>query len=158
MFEAHMIIHQPYHTSTPPHARRAFGYILFMSVSLLVMVIGLSSLAVSRIRLRSAFQSRETATARACARSAIDVGFHMIQSDKNWRTQLGSGTWIDMEVVGTGVMTLVATRVVDADTDPLNDDWIFVATGASGASTQMIRVHLEDGMIMGTDGWRRQVN
>lgn len=126
-----------------PH-RRGSAYLIILMTSMIVTVIGLSSLLVMRVQLRAATNTNDSAQARLCARSGIEIGLLWIQQDPNWRAKRGNGLWADNVPMGTGTFSLEAFDPVDDDIlDSSEDPVLLTATGINGQSRQKLQVMLE---------------
>ncbi|MEE8154478.1 MAG: carbohydrate binding domain-containing protein [Phycisphaerales bacterium] len=126
-----------------PH-RRGSAYLLILMTSMIVTVIGLSALLVMRVQLRAAGDTNNSAQARLCARSGIEMGLLWIQQDPNWRTTQGNGLWADNVPMGSGTFSLEALDPVDNDiTDAPDDPVILTATGIKDQSRHKLQVTLE---------------
>ncbi len=122
--------------------RRGSAYILVLSVSMIVAVIGISGLMVSRIEQRSASASSDMTAARTHAVAAVEMGLFAIEADPlNWRESFDSGNLpTDMPIAG-GTLTLLATDPVDADlTNNAADPVLFTAIGVDGAARHKLQV------------------
>jgi hypothetical protein len=85
--------------------RRGVSYVFFLGTALLVAVIGLSALAVMRVRLRAAAADTDRATARYYARSAIDAALQTIADDDQWRENFTNDAWASSRQIGNGSFT-----------------------------------------------------
>ena len=122
--------------------RRGSAYILVLSVSMIVAVVGISGLMVSRIEHRSASASSDMTAARAHAVTAVEMGLFAIEADPlNWRESFDLGNLpTDMPIAG-GTLTLLATDPVDADlTNNAVDQVLFTAIGVDGAARHKLQV------------------
>ncbi len=122
--------------------RRGSAYILVLSVSMIVLVIGLSGLMVSRIEQRSASAVSDMTAARTYALAAVEMGLFAIEADPlNWRESFDSDNLpTDMPIAG-GTLTLLATDPVDGDlTDDAADPVRFTAIGVDGAARHKLQV------------------
>lgn len=136
--------------------RSGMVYLFVLSMSLLVVVIGVSAVTLGRIRLRESRVTAETAAARSLARSAVEVGLAMIKTDDTWRTKLGVGVWLPPTRAGSGTMRLEATAL-NAST-PADDTLTLKATGVCGGATQVLQVVVRRGAAIETSSWKRVVN
>ena len=122
--------------------RRGSAYILVLSVSMIVVVIGLSGLMVSRIEQRSASASSDMTAARAHALAAVEMGLFAIEADPlNWRESFDSGNLPTDMPIATGTLTLLATDPGDGDlTNNAADPVLFTAIGVDGAARHKLQV------------------
>ncbi|MCP4246502.1 MAG: hypothetical protein GY778_05585, partial [bacterium] len=132
----------------------------FLSMMMLVGVIGLSAVTVTRVQLRTAEGSNDASAARLYAQSAIELGMAMVQQDSNWRTTLGSGVWFTDQPIGAGTMTLESTIISDADANPENDPVVLIGTGVHGQATHKVEVTLtalsdRGGLAIASGSWKR---
>jgi len=97
---------------------RGSTYLYVLASSLLITIIGLASLAAVRIQMRSSWQRKDYAEARACATSAIELGLFYIKQDTNWRDTRPNGTWVQDQALGSGRFTLEG---IDPGDGVLND-------------------------------------
>ena len=112
-------------------------YLYVLASSLLVTILGLGSLAAVRIQMRSARLARDSAEARACAVSAIELGRLQIKQNSSWRTTYPNGTWLDNKELGAGRFTLVGTD----PTDGVLNDSVYEPLVLTGIGTRGIARH-----------------
>ena len=101
------------------HSRRGGIYVLVLGASILVTVIGVSAVALARIRTRVSSAELPAAKARFAAQSLIEVALLRIAGDSNWRSTYTSDTWTADEVVGDAIG---AYKLVDELDDDLDND------------------------------------
>lgn len=131
-------------------------YLFVLCASLLVVVIGVSAIALSRVSVRDGQASNDLTTARYYARSAIELGLQKIQADANWRTTLGVSVWIPTTTFDRGTIRLQATAI---DTSvPSNDTVTLLGTGTCGQAVQMLQAVVRRGAVIDQSGWSRKVN
>ena len=124
--------------------RRGSVYILILSASMLVAIIGISALTAARIQHRAAAGTDDLAAARVYARSALEIAVHNISQDPNWRTTYGNTNWPKNQPIGNGVYTIEALDPEDGDiTTGALDPVELTGVGTMGLATQKIRVRLE---------------
>jgi len=115
----------------PPAMRRSRAggtlYIVVLSVSLIVTVIGVGALLGNRVYHQRVEDSSAMAAARVLAQSAVDMAMYRIKNDANWRTTYTNNTWITNQTLGTGSYSF---KLVDEEDANL----------ASGG-TQRVRIH-----------------
>ena len=148
------------HASTRrhPHRRRAASYVFFLGTAMLVTVIGLSSLMLVRVQRRGAETANDMASARFYAQSAIEYGFARINEDPDWRTTLGTGTWVNNQAIGSGYLELKAEFVADGDANPDNDPLVLKGRGYSGPAEHRAEVTVivsGDELIIQPGSWTR---
>lgn len=123
-------------------ARRGSSYLLVLSVSMIIALIGLSGLIAAQIDHKIATTSSDATEARFYALAAIELGIFAIDADPlNWRKSFHNGALpVDMPI-GSGSLTLV---VVDPfDNDLLNDpaeSILMTGIGAKGIARHKVQV------------------
>lgn len=141
--------------------RRASGYVYFLSTSLLVLAIGVSALMAARVTRRANEWCTDGAAARSHAISGIELGQAIIAQESNWRTNRGSGVWLNNQTIGTGSLTLTASIQSDADANANNNPVILEGTGYEGDAVQKVRVMLipattNGGLVPKRGSWERR--
>jgi hypothetical protein len=99
--------------------RRGSMYVAVLLTAMIVAVIGISALTITRVELRSAEGAKDTIEARFYAQSALEIGSHLINGDRNWRTAYSSGVWVAEQSIGTGTY---AWKLVDEQDGDLAND------------------------------------
>jgi hypothetical protein len=99
--------------------RRGASYVFFLGTALLVATIGLTALAVMRVKLRAAAVDNDSAIARFNARTAVEIAMLTIASDSNWRDTIVHGDWETSEQIGDGSFTY---KIVDEKNGNLTTD------------------------------------
>ena len=99
--------------------RRGAVYVAVLGTSLLVVSIGLGSLAVARSRMAIARQERDGALARHVADSALDGVLRTLAEDSVWRAHEGSDPWRADKPIAGG---LVSVWLDDPEDGDLGDD------------------------------------
>lgn len=127
----------------PASRRRGSIYLHVLASSLLVTILGLGSLAAVRLQMRSTRLARDSAEARTCAISAVELGLLQVKQNPNWRTTWTSGTWLDNKVLGTGRFTLQGTDITDGVlTDSAYEPLILTGIGTRGIARHKAQVTL----------------
>lgn len=125
------------------HRRQGSVYLIVLSVSMMVTVIGLASLFAVRVQRRSAEVVKDCAEARLCAQSTVELGLYYVSSDSNWRTTWPNGTWVQDQPLGSATFTLEG---IDPDDGVLNDSdmdpLVLIGTGQKGLARQKMQVRL----------------
>ncbi len=123
-------------------ARRGSVYLLVLSVSMIVLVIGLSGLMVSRIEQRSASAVSDMTQARLHALAAIEMGMFLIEANPlSWRESFKVGVLPTDMPVGNGTLTLKAADPVDGNlTNNTVDPVLFTGIGFEGAARHKLQV------------------
>ncbi len=137
--------HKPMRPSSArsrPRARRGSVYLLVLSVSMIVVVIGLSGLMVSRIEQRSASAVSDMTQARLHALAAVEMGMFLMEADAlNWRESFKIGVLPTDMPLGNGTLTLEAADPVDGDlTNNQADLVLFTGIGIEGAARHKLQV------------------
>jgi cytoskeletal protein CcmA (bactofilin family) len=86
--------------------RRGSIYLYVLASSLLITLLGLASLAATRIEMGSSRLTRDYGQARACAVSALELGLLYVKQDAHWRATWPNGTWLQDQMLGGGQFTL----------------------------------------------------
>ncbi len=127
-------------------------YVLVLSVSVMVTVIGLSALYAVRVQRRTLEMAHDAGGARLCARAALELGLQYVAGDPFWRNTRTSGTWISSQALGQGSFAL--TGVDPNDGNLLNsavDPVVLRGTGTQGLAQQQIQVRLVPDEVQGLD-------
>ncbi len=119
--------------------RRGAVYVAVLGTSLLVVSIGLGSLAVARSRMAIARQERDGALARHVADSALDGVLRTLAEDSGWRAHEGSDPWRADKPIAGG---LVSVWLDDPEDGDLGDDAgdpvrVRIRAGAGGAARRL---------------------
>lgn len=118
-------------------------YLYVLATSLLISIIGLGSLTAVRIQMRSSRLMRDYAEARACAISAVDLGWLYVRQDPNWRDTRPNGTWVQDQALGLGRFTL---QGVDPGDNVLSDSQyeplVLTGIGTKGTTRHKVEVTL----------------
>ncbi|MGE5295344.1 MAG: hypothetical protein ACM3VT_11000 [Solirubrobacterales bacterium] len=118
-------------------------YLHVLATSLLVTMLGLGSLMAVRLQMRSARLSRESAEARLCAQSAVEVGLLSIKQNANWRTTWSNGVWLQSIPLGSGSFTLAGIDPGDGVlSDSAYEPVVLTGTGTRGAACHKTQVTL----------------
>jgi len=116
-------------------------YLHVLASSLLVSVLGLGALLTARLQGRVCRLTRDSAVARTCAVSAVELGLLEIKQDTGWRTTWPNGTWMQNIPLGSGTFTLQGTDPADSDlTDSDSDVVILTGLGVSGLARHKVQV------------------
>ena len=118
-------------------------YIHVLASSLLVAIIGLGALYANRVQVRLCRLTKDSAEARTCATSAIELGLLHVRLDSNWRTAWPNGTWMQDKPLGAGTFTLQGTDPQDNDlADSPCDALVLTGIGAKGVACHKTQVVL----------------
>lgn len=130
--------------STNYGVRRGSSYLLVLSVSMIIALIGLSGLIAARIDHKIASTTSDATEARFYALAAIEIGLFAIDEDPlKWRKAFDGGALPVNMAVGNGTLTL---EVIDPiDNDLLNDTTepiLMTGIGAKGMAIHKVQVTL----------------
>ena len=119
-------------------------YVLVLSISLLVAVIGMGALFAARVQTRISRSEVDFATARLNARAGLEVAMLRIQQNANWRADFGNGTWFSNVPLNQGTFSVSAADPVTGNiTAPSNDPVVLTSTGAKGAASYVMQVTVQ---------------
>jgi hypothetical protein len=123
--------------------RRGGIYFAVLSVSILVGVIGVATLATARAQRLESVATTDTVKARALAQSAVELGVSLIAGDSAWRSSRPQGTWASGLPLGDGTMAIEGFDPTDSNVGnrPL-DPLVLRGTGQRGAARQSMEVML----------------
>jgi hypothetical protein len=139
---------------------RGSVYVLVLGASLIVAVIGLSSLMAARVQRQVTEVSADMVQTRLLARSAIDLGLNTIKTyPANWRFVFDAGNLPTEMPLGAGQLTLTAVDPIDGNlmnntTDPV----VLTGIGKSGDARYMLEVTLNGDGTAQPGTWKRVVN
>ena len=128
--------------STIKGARRGSAYVLVLSVSMIIALIGLSGLIAARIDHKIATTTSDSTEARFYALAAIEMGIFAIDVDPlNWRKSFHNGALpVDMPI-GNGTLTLLVIDPLDSDLlDDTTDPILMTGIGAKGIARHKVQV------------------
>jgi hypothetical protein len=121
--------------------RRGSLYLQVVMVSTLVSLMGLTAVAVSRIRRRVYESGAGASQARYYAQSAIRMAFHRIEADPNWRFTYSSGAWETNTSFADGTFSIEGVDPTDGDlSDDPEDPVVITGIGTHGASVHRVEV------------------
>jgi hypothetical protein len=122
----------------PAHRRRAVLYVVVISMSLLVALIGLSGVLTARIQTRLLAQSNDWTEAGVLAQSAADYALTILANTSNWRKTFTSGTELGGVTLGRG--TIAGTLVDETDGDLANNPGHSIRVYGLGRVGEAVRV------------------
>lgn len=123
-------------------ARRGSSYLLVLTVSMIIALIGLSGLIAARIDHKIATNTSDATEARIYALAAIEMGIFAIDADPlNWRSAFHGGALPVNMPIGSGTLTLVVVDPLDNDllnnpTEPI----VMTGIGAKGMARHKVQV------------------
>ena len=150
------------HSSSRIDPRRSGSvYIMVLGASLLVALIGVSSLMAARVQRRSATLTADKIQARELARSGIDrvmLGAKRNLLDSIWRTRLKNGNYEDKAFAG-GTFSVTGIDPIDGDLTNSNDDPVLLASvGVYGEAKYILQVTINGDGSPQLGTWQRVVN
>jgi hypothetical protein len=102
-------------------SRQGSIYLAVMGVAMIVSIIGMTSMQIARLQLKSAGNRQDLEEARLLSQSGVEFGLGNMDFLPNWRTGMVSDVEMTPPlVVGNGTMTY-SLSLVDEDSD-LSDD------------------------------------
>lgn len=127
-----------HHARRATTSRRGSAYVLVVMVTFIVVIIGLSAVALSRIEHRREQRAQDDLAARSAALSGLEVAYLTIRNAATWNAvRAGSGTWASNVAMDGSVYTV--ERVSIDETDPLTPRITVQATGTRGQSRCILR-------------------
>ena len=140
---------------------RGSVYILVLGASLLVAVIGISSLMAARVQRRSTTLTADRIQACELARSGIDFmmyGANDITTNSVWRAKLNNGDYTNV-AFGGGTFTVVGVDPNDGDLINNNGDpVVLTCTGDYRKATYILRVTVDGDGTPQLGTWKHIVN
>ena len=131
--------------------RQGTIYVLVLLSSLIVGAIGLSSLQLIRLQSRTATDNSDFIAARCHARAGIEIGMLKIRNNPFWRRDLGNGTWLSNQPIGSGSFSLTAVDPIDGDvTKGDNHPVTLTGIGMQGDAVFKTSARLEIGPRVGS--------
>lgn len=118
--------------------RRGTAYLLVLVTVLITVAVGVSSVMVHRVRRERLDRIADMDRARAVAQAGLELAVAYIQSDGQWRTNRGLGTWMDGESVLDGTVTLVASDPDGDANDDAADQVTLVSEAVVGSARQAV--------------------
>lgn len=128
------------------HRQRGTVYLLVLSVTAMLVAIGVTAIMVGRIDLKSLRLEEDQADARLLAQSLLEVVRLELEDDDEWREEYTSGEWTAYRKVGQTAYRFKLVdeqdgNLADSDTDPAR---LYVQADAGDAS-RIYSVLLRDG-------------
>lgn len=122
--------------------RRASIYLLVLGVAMIVSSIAVFSLTHVRTQRRILKQNSDRVQAEIIARTAIERGRLLIESDPDWRTNRPQGVWWS-HAAGGDSGSVEAIDPIDGDfTNDETGSVLMTATGVFGSARQKVEVRL----------------
>ena len=126
-------------------ARRGSSYLLVLSVSMIIALIGLSGLIAARIDHKIASSTSDASEARFYALAAIEMGLFAIEEDPlNWRILFHGGALpVDMPI-GNGSFSLIVVDPIDSDLrNNFAESILMTGIGTKGLARHKVQVTVE---------------
>gem|GEM_PF-595789 len=101
--------------------RRGSLYVSVLGVAMIVSMIGMSTMVVARLNLRSVSWRQDRSEARLLADSAVELGAAIVLQDSNWRNDFLNGQEYPSPPMTIGNGT-IAWKLVDENDSNLADD------------------------------------
>lgn len=132
----------PRKTNSNNGARRGSSYLIVLSVSMIIALIGLSGLIAARIDNRIASTTSDATEARFFALAAIEMGIFAIEDDPlNWRRAFHNGALPVKMPIGSGTLSLLVVDPLDNDLlDNPIDPILMTGIGAKGHAVHKVQV------------------
>lgn len=119
-------------------------YVLVLSISMLVAVIGMGALLSARVQTRICRSDVDFATAHLCARAGLEVAMFKIQQDPSWRTDLGNGTWFSNVPLNQGSFSVSAADPITGNiAAPSTDPVVLTCTGTRNSAVYIMQVTVQ---------------
>jgi hypothetical protein len=121
------------------HQRRGSTYIMVLGTAMIITVVGMASVSIRRVRVRSAGETNSFAAARLLAFSGAEHATVRINADSDWRTTF-NGTTVQQTVDG-GSFSWRVIDPVDGDlTDDASEAATIVATGTHDDASYTLKL------------------
>jgi hypothetical protein len=128
---------------TGRHDRRGSIYIIVVGTSLLVGLLGLSSLLQQQVGRRAHQAAFDSVQARNNASTALRVGMLLIENDSDWRFTFPNGDWEVDVALANGAYTLQGHDPSDSDlTDNPTEPVVLTGVGKYGEVTHKTQITL----------------
>ncbi len=150
-------------------ARRGSAYLLVLAVSMVIVMLGVTSSHLMRIRSADARLSEDEARAALLARSAIEVTIRALNNDPSWRDSHNHDQWSSTPITIHDGSFIYKLTDEDGDlNDDASDDVRLTVAATRGQATRLLSVLLRPvtgpaptnlltngGFESGTSGWNR---
>ena len=135
---------------------------MVLVVSLIVMVVGMTSITLARVQTRRSVGANDWAEAQVLASSAAEQAISVIHADVDWRTTYTHDVTAQTHSLGNGTLSwkLVDTGDTDLADDPA-DSVEVVATGTVGTAVYRLSVELapdDTSMVIVQGSWEQVVD
>ena len=141
---------------------RGSAYLLVVQIAMITALVGLTGVALGRIRLRTSNRETDFAIAQENARSALDRALETVRTSGGfWRMALGGIAFSSNKSFNGGQMQVAAVDPVDGDIpNGASDPVILTGIGTKGDATYMLEVTLDPSgtsAAVRPGSWRRVV-
>lgn len=124
----------------PPRSRRGGVYIAVLGVSSIVAAMGVGLMYAVRLQGKRDALVADSAQARACAESGVEIAAQVITSNASWRSR-AQGTWINSMALGSGTVTVEVTDPIDGNlANDASQAILIKAVGRSGDAAHILSV------------------
>ncbi len=134
------------------HRRRGSVYLLVLAVSGLVMIIGMSAVAATRIQQRGQLDEAHAAEAQVLADAALQIALERLVNDPNWRDTYTHEQWTGWEALGDGGFTF---KLEDLNDTALDDDdeepFRLTARATRGEAVRLVSIEVEALEVLGPE-------
>ncbi|MGB0714664.1 MAG: carbohydrate binding domain-containing protein [Phycisphaerae bacterium] len=125
------------------YRRRGGAYVMVLTTSMLVAILGITSVTVNRIKYRSGASASQISQAELLAQSSVEMGLYTIDRYDRWYNTIENDKWITQTISDTDQ---VQWKIVDVDAvgkaiDPNNELWLY-GRGVNGDAVRVISVML----------------
>jgi len=121
------------------HRRRGSTYIMVLGTAMIISVVGMAAVSIRRVRVRSAGETNDFATARLLAFSGAEHATVRINADTDWRTTYNGATV--QQTVDGGTFSWHVIDPVDSDlTDDVSEAATIVITGTYNDTSYTLRL------------------
>ena len=123
-----------------PRARHASAFVFALSVTMLVMVIGVAGIASLRAATAQGARTDDAVAVTQLARSAADLGVQMLVEYTTWRTGMKNDAWYELGDVNGAKLYM---KIVDDDgslSDDADDSFRVYGRAATDNATRMFSV------------------
>jgi hypothetical protein len=136
------------------HRRGAALYVCIVYTALLVSLLGLAGLTVLRIERKQGLQSFDVGRARCNARSGVELGLTVLNSDSSWRSRYTSGQETARRSIGAASQGTVSWILQDLDGSLSNSEagLRLLGIGRVGAAVQVCSVGVTTKAVEGAEG------
>lgn len=125
-------------------------YMIVLSTSLIVSMLGIASMAIVRVERRQLDASNDKRLARSNASSAVELALNLVNNDPNWRATYTNGVETSARNLGSDSVGTLAWSIEDADGDLTNADTKLRIKGigrvGSAVQVSSVEINFQGGM------------